>query len=256
MALRTQRKEDSMKAILAPTTTNVLIVDQGSKLNEFDQVNFTGVYEGKTLMNNVKIKNVPWDVGHHQKVVQDALTGQPRGTLLDAGCGTGENAEFAASEGFQVTAIDFSSEAIQICKSRHKESHVDYQNRDIFDINHSWEEHFDTILDSAVYHAIPSADRLNYLTILESYLRPDGRLTLITFSPSSNGMPEKLAVPREQLETNLQKAGFTAISIKQDYYCGVYSTIEELIKKYSLEIAKNDAGESLLPVWVATATKK
>src|SRR5262245_19320471 len=48
----------------------------------------------------------PWDIGRAQKEfvnVADRVTG----TVLDAGCGTGENALFFAQRGHQVLGIDF-----------------------------------------------------------------------------------------------------------------------------------------------------
>src|ERR671923_2410750 len=54
----------------------------------------------------------PWDIGRPQKAllgVADRITG----SVLDAGCGTGENALFFAGRGCQVTGIDFIEEAIK-----------------------------------------------------------------------------------------------------------------------------------------------
>ncbi|MBL4943493.1 methyltransferase domain-containing protein [Corynebacterium ulcerans] len=224
-------------------------------MNEFDQVNFAAVYKGNTLMESVSIKTVPWDVGHPQRVVQKTLANYPKGRLLDVGCGTGENAEFASTEGFAVTAIDLSSDAIQTCRKRHRDSNVIFCQKNIFEIEDSWVDYFDTVLDSAVYHTIPSDDRLLYLKILAGYLHKGGRLLVITFAQTPNGMPKNLAVPKRQLVENLKNAGFSDISIDLGSYCGVYSSIEEFIQKYGLKINKNDAGESLLPVWVASARK-
>jgi 2-polyprenyl-3-methyl-5-hydroxy-6-metoxy-1,4-benzoquinol methylase len=41
------------------------------------------------------------------------------GSVLDAGCGTGENALFLAANGHQVTGIDFVDEAIPYSQNTH-----------------------------------------------------------------------------------------------------------------------------------------
>ena len=54
----------------------------------------------------------PWDIGRPQQAflaVADRITG----SVLDAGCGTGENALFFAGRGRRVTGIDFLEEPIR-----------------------------------------------------------------------------------------------------------------------------------------------
>jgi 2-polyprenyl-3-methyl-5-hydroxy-6-metoxy-1,4-benzoquinol methylase len=59
----------------------------------------------------------PWDIGRPQKAflnVADQITG----SVLDAGCGTGENALFLAERGCKVTGIDFLEEPIHRSKQK------------------------------------------------------------------------------------------------------------------------------------------
>ncbi len=53
----------------------------------------------------------PWDIGKPQKAFLD-VADQITGSILDAGCGTGENALYFARLGRLVTGIDFIEEAI------------------------------------------------------------------------------------------------------------------------------------------------
>ena len=48
----------------------------------------------------------PWDLGKPQRVFVEAAD-QITGPVLDAGCGTGDNALFFTERGQQVTGIDF-----------------------------------------------------------------------------------------------------------------------------------------------------
>src|SRR5262245_44252198 len=67
-----------------------------------DRTTFEAKYAGQA----------PWDIGKPQKpflAVADRITG----SLLDAGCGTGDTALYFAGRGCQVTGIDFIEEAIK-----------------------------------------------------------------------------------------------------------------------------------------------
>src|SRR5262245_25341150 len=54
----------------------------------------------------------PWDIGRPQKAFLDAAD-QVAGSVLDAGCGTGDNALHFAGRGCRVTGVDFLDEPIQ-----------------------------------------------------------------------------------------------------------------------------------------------
>ena len=67
-----------------------------------DKSTFASIYSGQP----------PWDIGRPQKAFLD-VADQITGSILDAGCGTGENALFFASQGHKVTGIDYLEEPIQ-----------------------------------------------------------------------------------------------------------------------------------------------
>ena len=53
----------------------------------------------------------PWDIGRPQRALVE-VADRIAGSVLDAGCGTGENALFLAARGHKVTGIDFLAEPI------------------------------------------------------------------------------------------------------------------------------------------------
>jgi len=72
-------------------------------------VDFDSFYEGAP----------PWDIGRPQKeFVQLEEAGEIVGSVLDVGCGTGENALFLESQGHTVWGVDFSPIAIKNAQSK------------------------------------------------------------------------------------------------------------------------------------------
>jgi SAM-dependent methyltransferase len=61
----------------------------------------------------------PWDIGRPQKeFIELVRRGELSGSVLDIGCGTGENALFFAGEGYEVWGIDSAPVAIQKAKEK------------------------------------------------------------------------------------------------------------------------------------------
>ena len=62
-----------------------------------------------------------WEIGRPQKALLD-VADRITESVLDAGCGTGENALFLASRGQRVTGIDFLAEPVTIAKQKAAEA--------------------------------------------------------------------------------------------------------------------------------------
>src|ERR671938_121911 len=61
----------------------------------------------------------PWDIGRPQPaVVRLGSAGGFAGAVLDAGCGTGENALHVASLGLSVLGVDVAETALAIARAR------------------------------------------------------------------------------------------------------------------------------------------
>ena len=68
----------------------------------------------------------PWDIGRPQPaIVRLASRGEFTGSVLDAGCGTGENALHVASLGLSVLGVDVAETALAIAREKAKERGVD-----------------------------------------------------------------------------------------------------------------------------------
>lgn len=152
----------------------------------------------------------PWDIGKPQpKFVQEA--GRLRGAVLDAGCGTGENALFFASEGHSVTGIDFLEAPIAVGRRKATERGIaaTFRVGDALRLEESAEQ-FDNAIDSGLFHVFNDADRARYVRGLAKVVRPGGRVMLMCFSDKTPGNQG----PRRVTEAELRGAFATGWEIE------------------------------------------
>jgi SAM-dependent methyltransferase len=131
----------------------------------------------------------PWDIGRPQPAfVRLADAGALRGSLLDAGCGTGEHTTLAARHGAHALGIDVSARAIETARRKAAERGIDTSFK-VYDALRleSLGESFDTIVDSGLFHVFDDADRARYVIAVHAVLRPGGHLHLMCFSDRQPG---------------------------------------------------------------------
>ena len=145
-----------------------------------------------------------WDVGRPQgALVRLARSGLVAGSVLDAGCGTGENALLLAAQGHPVLGVDFAAAAIEraAAKAADRGLPVEFLVADALDLA-ALGRTFDTVLDVGLFHTFSDAERPRYAASLGAALRPGGRAFLLCWSdrnPFGRG-PRRIS-PREIRET-------------------------------------------------------
>jgi SAM-dependent methyltransferase len=160
----------------------------------------------------------PWDIGRPQPAfVKLADEGRLTGRVLDAGCGTGENALLAASRGADVTGIDIAPAAIARARAKASERGLTarFEVADALDLGHLGVT-ADTVLDSGVFHIFNDDDRARYVASLASVLRPGGACYLMCYSDRAPARPPGTRGPRRVRADELLAAfsdGWTAESI-------------------------------------------
>lgn len=155
---------------------------------------------GRSSFENLYAGQPRWEIGRPQKAflnVADQITG----SILDSGCGTGENALFFAGRGHKVTGIDFLTEPITIAKRKSAERGLTatFEQKDSLTLK-DWSERFDNVIDSGLFHVFSDDDRRRYVDGLASVLKPGGRLLLLCFSDAEPGDQGPRRVSREEIE--------------------------------------------------------
>jgi cyclopropane fatty-acyl-phospholipid synthase-like methyltransferase len=141
----------------------------------------------------------PWDIGKPQKPFIDVAE-QITGSILDAGCGTGDTALFFAGRGCKVTGIDFIDEAIRRAERKAAERGVPatFLVRDALTLK-DWTERFDNVIDSGLFHVFSDEARCRYVEGLATVLQLGGRLFLMCFSDEEPGTQGPRRVSKEEL---------------------------------------------------------
>jgi SAM-dependent methyltransferase len=154
-----------------------------------DRATFENIYAGQP----------PWDIGRPQQAFLD-VADRITGSILDVGCGTGENALFFAGRGHKVTGIDFLEGPIQRAKRKAAERGL---SATFLVMNalalKDLPEVFDSVIDSGLFHVFSDDARRQYVEGLASVLRPGGRLFLLCFSDEEPGTQGPRRVSKKEL---------------------------------------------------------
>ena len=141
-----------------------------------------------------------WEIGRPQKALLD-VADRITGSVLDCGCGSGENALFLAGRGQKVTGIDFLAEPVKWARQKADERGLaaTFLVMDALALkDHS--EVFDNAIDSGLFHVFSDEDRRRYVEGLASVLRPGGRLFLLCFSDAEPGEVGPRRVSQKEIE--------------------------------------------------------
>jgi SAM-dependent methyltransferase len=160
----------------------------------------------------------PWDIGQPQPaIVRLASQAGFVGAVLDAGCGTGENALYIASLGFSVLGVDVAETALAMAREKAKDRgiEVEFAAADAFHLERLGRG-FQTVLDCGLFHTFDGGERPAYVASLASATERDGTLYVLCFSdvgPDTGPHPVSQQDLRAAFNSN---AGWNIVAIGSD----------------------------------------
>ena len=161
----------------------------------------------------------PWDIGQPQPaILRLADESAFAGVVLDAGCGTGENALHVASLGLGVVGVDVAETALSIAREKAAARGIDadFVVADALHLERLGRT-FETVLDCGLFHTFDSDERRDYVASLASVTSRGGDLHVLCFSdvgPDTGPHP----ISQEELrEAFKRSSGWRVASISPDW---------------------------------------
>ena len=141
-------------------------------------------------------KHPAWDAGRPsgelQRVVEKGIVRACR--AVDLGCGSGTDAIYLASKGFEVTAIDIAPTALSQAKKKAEKAGVAVRWLLADVLVAPYLEPFDFIFDRGCYHEVRFYDTKAYVETVRHFSRPGTRFLLLAGNP--NEISQQYAPPQ------------------------------------------------------------
>ncbi len=148
----------------------------------------------------------PWDTGRPQPaIIRLTEAGQIRGSVLDVGCGTGENVLYVAAKGHESWGLDFVPVAIERAKAKAAQRGIDAH----FLVGNALElsrlgRQFDTVIDCGLFHTFTDEERPVFVEGLGEVLRSGGLLYIICFSDEEPGTEGPRRITQQEIRDAFQ----------------------------------------------------
>lgn len=170
-------------------------MQKGAKLSERSQTLADDPFRGRQPTSHERLTRLPWDASYHDgpapwdigrpqpAIVRLASEGGFAGAVLDAGCGTGENALHLASLGLSVLGVDVAETALAIARKKAAErgTGAEFAAADAFQLERLGRR-FETVLDSGLFHTFDGEERAEYVASLARVTAHGGTLYVLCFS--------------------------------------------------------------------------
>ena len=156
-----------------------------------------------------------WDLGGPTPVFRRLLLSRQLtpGRMLVLCAGRGHDAREFARHGFQVTAVDFASQAVQeMHRLANPQAPVAILQHDIFSLPEPFNHTFDYVLEYTCFCAIDPKRRSEYADLVTRLLKPNGMYIDLAFPLDGRKGGPPFAVSASEIMDLFQARGFQLIS--------------------------------------------
>jgi methyl halide transferase len=151
--------------------------------------------------------DIPWDTGRPSSELQHSLAESriAPGRAIELGCGTGTNAVWLATAGFDVTAVDISALAIEQARERARQAGVTvrFLVADLDNPPAELQGPFDFFFDRGCYHVVRRIKVQPYLDLLGRVTRPGAVGLVLTGNAREPHDPGPPVVSEEEIRAEL-----------------------------------------------------
>jgi SAM-dependent methyltransferase len=177
--------------------SGIISCRKGTKLPERSGTLADDPFSGRRATSHERMAGQPWDASYHHgpapwdigqpqpAIVRLASEGGFAGAVLDAGCGTGENALHIARLGLSVLGVDVAETALAIAREKAatvgSTINVEFAVADAFQLERLGRS-FKTVLDCGLFHTFDNDERPRYAASLASVTEHGGTLYVLCFS--------------------------------------------------------------------------
>jgi SAM-dependent methyltransferase len=158
-----------------------------------------------------------WDLGGPTPIFKRLALRASRqlipGQMIVLGAGRGHDAREFARNGFQVTAVDFASQAVQeMQRLADPEAPVEILQHDIFALPETLDQSFDYVLEYTCFCAIDPKRRAEYADVVTRLLKPTGLYVDLAFPLDGRKGGPPFAVTESEIMDLFQERGFKLVS--------------------------------------------
>jgi len=140
------------------------------------------------------------------------------GAVLDAGCGTGENALHVASLGLHVLGVDVAETALSVAREKAADRGIDaeFVVADALHLDRLGRV-FDTVLDCGLFHTFDGDERRGYVAGLASVTSRGGDLYVLCFSDVGPDTSGPHPISQQELRAAFTpRGGWSVASVSPD----------------------------------------
>jgi len=214
---------------------------------------FESVYHGEP----------PWDIGRPQKeYIQLEQAGEIVGSVLDVGCGTGENALYLAEQGHEVWGIDFAPTAIQKAQEKAAQRHLTatFLVLNVLEL-HTLGRTFDTVIDSGLFHTLSNEDRPRFVDNLAAVVRRGGTYFMLCVSeltpiPDFSKLKERMPDFSKLKPEDYRRPQVTQAEIRNSFHDGwrINYIRQATLESYWCALSRMEPSET--PGWLSSISKE